>query len=75
MFVRIYLTSQKKNSLHEIALKITYNGTSTFQELLHKENSASFFYFLNKSVSMHHRNLQILATEMFKTQRRLSAKV
>ena len=45
MFVRIYLTSQKKNSIHERALKITYNGTSAFQELLHKENSASFSFF------------------------------
>ena len=75
MFVRIYFKSQKKNSMHETALKITYSGTSAFQELLHKENSASFFIFLNKPVSMHHRNLQILVTEMFKTQRRLSAKL
>ena len=45
MFARIYLTSQKKNFMHERALKITYNGTSAFQELLQKENSASFSFF------------------------------
>ena len=61
--------------MHERTLKITYNGTSAFQELLHRENFASFFIFSNKSVSMHHRNFQILATEMLKTQRRLSAKI
>ena len=31
--------------MHERALKITYNGTSAFQELLLKENSASFSFF------------------------------
>ena len=31
--------------MHERALKITYSGTSAFQELLHRENSASFFIF------------------------------
>ena len=35
---------------------------STFQELLNKDNS----------VSTHHRNLQVLATETFKLQRGLS---
>ena len=45
IFIRLYLTSQKKNSLHKRALKITYNDTSSIQELLHKENSASFFIF------------------------------
>ena len=75
MFVRIYLASQKNNSMHERALKITYNGTPAFQELIHEENSASFFSFLNKSVSMHDKNLQILVTEMFKTPRGLSAKI
>ena len=57
------------------ALRMTSKGgTSTFQELLHKEDFASFFIFLkNISVSIHHRNLQILAIEMFKTQWDLSA--
>ena len=31
--------------MHERGLKIKYNGTSAFQELLHKENSAFFFIF------------------------------
>ena len=39
------------------SLKITYNGSkSTFEELLDKDNS----------VSIHHKNLQFLATEVFK---------
>ena len=49
--------NNKINSIHERALRITYqDNTSTFQEVLNKD----------KSVSMHHRNLQVLATEMFK---------
>ena len=38
-----------KNSILERALRITYkDGTlRTFQELVHKENSDSFFFFLN----------------------------
>ena len=50
------LFNNKINSLHERALRITYQeNTSTFQELLKKDNS----------VSIHHRNLQVLATEIF----------
>ena len=45
---------------------ITYqDNTSTFQELLNKNNS----------LSMHHRNLQVLATEMFKIHRGLSPEI
>ena len=41
------------NRLHERSLRITYNDyDSTFQELLYKDNS----------VSIHQRNLQLLAT-------------
>ena len=55
--------NNKINSIHERALRITYQDhISTFQELLNKDNS----------VSMQHRNLQALATEMFKTHRSLS---
>ena len=40
--------NNKVNSIHERALRITYqDNTSTFQELLNKDNS----------VSIHHRNL------------------
>ena len=50
--------NNKINPIHERALKITYSdNTSNFQELLEKNNF----------VSIHHRNLQVLATEMCKT--------
>ena len=55
--------NNKINSIHERALRITYHDhISTFQELLNKGNS----------VSIYHRNLQALVTEMFKIQRGLS---
>ena len=55
--------NNKINSIHERALRITYGDkTSTFQQLLEKDNS----------VSIHHRNLQALATEMFKISNNLS---
>ena len=51
------------NSIHERAQGLTYQDhIFTFQELLNKENS----------VSIHHRNLQPLAAEMFKIHRGLS---
>ena len=47
--------NNKVNSLHERALRITYgDGSSSFQDLLKKNNS----------VSIHHRNLQALVTEI-----------
>ena len=50
--------NNKINSIHERALKITYNDRkSSFEELLRKGNT----------VSIHHRNLQLLATGIFKT--------
>ena len=49
--------SKKINALHERTLRITYGyKTSSFHELLEKDNS----------VSIHHKNLQTLATEMGK---------
>ena len=49
--------NNKINSIYERALRITYqDNTSIFQELLNKDNS----------VSMHHKNLRGLATEMSK---------
>ena len=55
--------NNKINSIHERALRITYQDhISTFQELLNKDNS----------VSIHRRNLQALATEMFKIHRGFS---
>ena len=83
MFMKSFVTSQfsccaliwmfhsrrlnnKINSIHERALGIAYqDNTSAFQELLNKDNS----------VSIHHRNLQVLATEMFKIHRGLSPEI
>ena len=46
------------NSLHERALRVVYRDyKATFSELLSKD----------KSVTIHQRNLQLLATEIFKT--------
>ena len=60
------LHSRRLNSILERALRITYHDhISTFQELLNKGNS----------VSIYHRNLQALATEMFKVHRGLSPDV
>ena len=45
------------NRLHERTLRLVYkNSTLSFEELLQKANS----------VTIHHRNLQKLSTEMFK---------
>ena len=58
--------NNKINSIHERALRITYqNHISTFQELLNKDNS----------VSIHCRNFQVLATEMLKICRALSPNI
>ena len=39
------------------------------------QHFGNFFMKLNKFVSMHHKNFQTLATEMFETQRLLPAKI
>ena len=55
--------NNKINSIHERALRITYNDSkSTFEELLNKDNS----------VSIHHRNLQVLAIKMFKIKNNMA---
>ena len=55
--------NNKINSIHERALRITYDDkTSTFQQLLEMDHS----------VSIHQRNLQVLATEMFKVYKEIS---
>jgi len=47
------------NNIHERALRIIYKDYhSSFKDLLEKDNS----------VSIHQRNLQVLATELFKTK-------
>ena len=51
------------NKLHEKALRIVYkNSNLTFEELLQK----------GKSFTIHHRNLQKLATEMYKIKNNYS---
>ena len=45
------------NQIHEVSVRTVYNDTSsTFQELPKR----------NRSVSIHHKNIQILTTEVFK---------
>ena len=58
--------NNKINSIHERALRITYNDrTSTFEELLNKDNS----------VSIHHRNLQVLVTELYKVKSNMASEI
>ena len=53
------------NKLHERALCLVYKDDEyTFEQLLDKDNT----------VTIHHRNLQKLATEMYKMQNNLSPK-
>ena len=55
--------NNKINKLHERALRLVYKGDKlTFQQLLNMDNS----------VSIHHRNLQKLAIEIFKVKNNLS---
>ena len=58
--------NNKINSLHERVLRITYGDrSSSFEDLLKKDNS----------VSIHHRNIQALATEMFKVKNNISPEI
>ena len=55
--------NNKINSLHERALRIPYGDrSSSFEDLLKKDNS----------VSIHHRNVQALKTEMFKIKNNIA---
>ena len=54
------------NHLHERALRIVYNDhSSTFEDLLVKDNS----------VSIHHRNIRLLAVELYKAKNNLSSQL
>ena len=58
-------THNRINKLHERALRIAYEDkSSTFEQLLEKDNS----------FSIHERNLQKLATEMYKVKNNLCPK-
>ena len=55
--------NNRVNRLHERAFRLIYTDPSlTFDKLLRKDNS----------FQVHHRNLQILATEMYKAKNNLS---
>ena len=55
--------NNKINRLHERALRLVYKDNNlSFDQLLHKDNS----------YTIHHRNLQKLATEMFKIKNNMS---
>ena len=55
--------SKKINKIHKRVLRISYKDScSNFEELLMKANT----------VSIHHKNLQLLAIENFKTQKNLN---
>ena len=54
------------NYLHERALRIICSNKSfSFQDMLKKDNS----------VSIHHKNIQALATEMFKVQNNMALEI
>ena len=58
--------NSRVNSLHERALRVVYRDyNATFSELLSQD----------KSVTIHQRNLQLLATEIFKTKNELNPKI
>ena len=58
--------NNKINRLHELCLWVIYNDkTSSFKQLLENDNS----------VSKHHRNIQTLATEMYKVTNGLSPEI
>ena len=55
--------NNKINRIHERSLRITYNDkSSSFQNLLEKDNS----------VTLHYRNIEILATEKYTSLQELS---
>ena len=57
---------KKINSLYERAFRITYGDiSSSFQDLLKNDNS----------VSIHHRNIEALATEMFKVKNNIALEI
>ena len=59
-------SNNRINHLHERALRIVYSDhSSTFADLLVKDNS----------VSIHHRDIHLLAIELYKTKNNLSSQL
>ena len=57
------ILNNRINNIHERALRLTYkDNQSSFKELLEKDNS----------VTVHHKNLQALVTEIFKVKNDLA---
>ena len=66
LVIVLLYNNSKINRLHERCLRITYSDKqSSFEALLEKDGS----------VSIHNRNIQILATEMFKIKNDLSPEI
>ena len=58
--------NERINKIHERALRIVYkDNTSSFEDLLLKDNS----------VTIHERNIQTLAIELYKVANRLSPRI
>ena len=55
-------TNKKINHIHERALRLVHNDyTSSFTDLLE----------IDKSLSIHHHNIHVLATEMYKVKKNI----
>ena len=54
--------NNKINRIHERALRITYNDKSSYGELLTKD----------RSVTIHHKNIRVLAIEIYKVVQGMS---
>ena len=57
--------NNKINRLHESCLRLINDKRSSFEDLLEKDNS----------VSLHHKNLQALAIEIFKVHTKTSSEI
>ena len=59
-------SNNRINDIHEKSLRAVYNDKkSTFEELLDKDNS----------VTIHQRNLQVLATELYKVKTNIAPEI
>ena len=66
MFCHSRRLNKRINHIHERGLRIVYDDyTSSFSELLK----------INSSVSIHHRNIQLVAIVMFKVKNRLCPEI